>query len=169
MSRPKESRQKVDVARPASPLQHNPFAMLGELDALKNLVAEPEPEKEQKAASCGLAMASPPGQQVVRATETRATQTRAAKPTIPKNSRGRLVLRREKKDRGGKVVVIVSGFGELPGANSVMIANLARELKGKLGCGGSFDRQEIVLQGDRAPAVNALLEELGFRVDGVKA
>jgi translation initiation factor 1 (eIF-1/SUI1) len=42
-------------------------------------------------------------------------------------------------------------------------------LKGKLGCGGSFDRQEIVLQGDRCAAVNALLEELGFRVDGVKA
>jgi translation initiation factor 1 len=91
------------------------------------------------------------------------------KPVIPKNSRGRLVLRREKKDRGGKVVVVVSGFAELPGANSVMIANLAKELKGKLGCGGSFDRQEIVLQGDRAAAVASLLEELGFRVDGVRA
>ena len=78
-------------------------------------------------------------------------------------------MRRETKERGGKVVVIVSGFAELPGANSVMIANLAKELKGKLGCGGSFDRQEIVLQGDRCAAVNALLEELGFRVDGVKA
>ena len=64
--------------------------------------------------------------------------------------------------------MVVSGFAELPGANSVMIADLARELKGKLGCGGSFDRQEIVLQGDRCAAVNALLEELGFRVDGVK-
>ncbi len=50
-----------------------------------------------------------------------------------------------------------------------MIANLAKELKGKLGCGGSFDRREIVLQGDRCAAVCALLEELGFRVDGVKA
>src|SRR5450755_2400562 len=157
MSRPKESHKKVDVSRPAAPLQHNPFAMLGELDALKNLVPEPEPVKE--AASCGLAKASPPGQQVVRATQ----------PKIPKNSRGRLILRRETKDRGGKVVVVVSGFAELPGANSVMIANLAKDLKGKLGCGGSFDRQEIVLQGDRCAAVNALLEELGFRVDGVKA
>jgi len=157
MSRPKESHKKVDVSRPAAPLQHNPFAVLGELDALKNLAPEPEPVKE--AASCGPAKARPPGQEVVRATRS----------TIPKNSRGRLVLRREKKDRGGKVVVVVSGFAELPGANSVMIADLARELKGKLGCGGSFDRQEIVLQGDRCAAVNALLEELGFRVDGVKA
>jgi translation initiation factor 1 len=153
MSRPKESHKKVDVSRPAAPLA-NPFAMLGELDALKDLAPAPEPVKE--AASSGL---RPPGQQVVRAT----------KPSIPKNSRGRLVLRREKKDRGGKTVVVISGFAELPGANSVMIADLAKELKGKLGCGGSFDRQEIILQGDRAAAVNALLEELGFRVDGVKS
>ena len=152
MSRPKESHKKVDVSRPATPLQHNPFAVLGELDALKNLAPVPAPEPEK------LPRAPKP-----------AKAAKAPKPPIPKNSRGRLVLRREKKDRGGKVVVVVSGFAELPGANSVMIANLAKELKGKLGCGGSFDRQEIVLQGDRCAAVNALLEELGFRVDGVKA
>ena len=157
MSRPRESIKKVDVSRPAAPLQHNPFALLGELDALKNLAPAPEPPaKEQEAASCG---PRPPGQQVVRATPS----------IVPKNSRGRLLLRRETKDRGGNVVVVVSGFAELPGANSVMIANLAKELKGKLGCGGSFDRREIVLQGDRCAAVNALLEDLGFRVDGVKA
>jgi translation initiation factor 1 len=154
MSRPKDSQKKVDVSRSTTPL-HNPFAALGELDALKSILPAPEPVKE--AASCGLAKARPPGQQVVRATP------------IAKNSRGRLILRRETKDRGGKVVVVVSGFARLPGSNSVMIANLAKELKGKLGCGGSFDRQEIVLQGDRCAAVSALLEELGFRVDGVKA
>jgi translation initiation factor 1 len=150
MSRPKDSRNKVEVSRPAAPLQHNPFALLGEIDALKDLPAPPEPQPAKPVAE----------------------STRPAKPPKPvyaKNSRGRLVLRRETKDRGGKVVVVVSGFAELPGANAVMIANLAKELKGKLGCGGSFDRQEIVLQGDRAAAVNALLEELGFRVDGVKA
>jgi translation initiation factor 1 len=150
MSRPRESQKKVDVTRPVAPLQHNPFAVLGELDALKNLAPPPEPE--------------PP----VEVT-TPAPAVKAPQPAIPRNSRGRLVLRREKKDRGGKTVVVISGFADLPGANSVMIGDLAKELKGKLGCGGSFDRQEIVLQGDRAAAVNALLEELGFRVDGVKA
>jgi translation initiation factor 1 len=152
MSRPKESHKKVDLSRPATPLQQNPFAMLGELDALKDIVVEiePEPAKASHPAGSDRPFIKEP------------------KPAILKNSRGRLVLRREKKDRGGKVVVVISGFAELPGANSVMIANLAKELKGKLGCGGSFDRQEIILQGDRAAAVNALLEELGFRVDGVK-
>jgi len=142
MSRPKENRKKLDVSRPEAPLQHNPFAMLGEVDVLKNLVPAPEPK------------AVP-------------AQKPKAESAIPKKSRGRLILRREKKDRGGKVVVVVSGFTELPGANAVMIGDLARELKGKLGCGGSFDRQEIVLQGDRCAVVCALLEELGFNVGGV--
>lgn len=150
MSRPKDIRKKVEVSRPAAPLQHNPFAMLGELDALKSLPTPPEPEPPKAAAEPS-------------------RPAKPAKPAYAKNSRGRLILRRETKDRGGKVVVVVSGFAELPGANAVMIGNLAKELKGKLGCGGSFDRQEIVLQGDRAAAVNALLEELGFRVDGVKS
>ena len=159
MSRPKESSKKVDVSRPAAPLQHNPFAVLGELDALKNIpaISETEPKKGDGSFDSAQDRLRPLLQ-----------TAKAPKPSIPKNSRGRLILRRETKDRGGKVVVVVSGFGELPGANSVMIANLAKELKGKLGCGGSFDRQEIVLQGDRCAAVNALLEELGFRVDGVK-
>ena len=154
MSRPKDNRKKLEVSRSAAPLQHNPFAALGELEALKNL---PSPEQPQ-------ARLEPD-----RAPVESARPAKPPKPVYPKNSRGRLVLRREKKDRGGKVVVVVSGFADLPGANAVMIANLAKELKGKLGCGGSFDRSEIVLQGDRAAAVNALLEELGFRVDGVKS
>jgi len=149
MSRPKESRQKVDVSRPAAPLQFNPFAQLDGLDALKNLPPAPEPEKP-------VAIAQP------------AKPAKAPKPVIPKKSRGRLILRRETKDRGGKTVVVVYGFAELPGANAVMIGDLAKDLKGKLGCGGSFDRQEIVLQGDRCAEVCAVLETLGFRVDGVR-
>ncbi|HUB66044.1 MAG TPA: translation initiation factor [Candidatus Methylacidiphilales bacterium] len=146
MSRPKEIRKKVDVSRSAAPLQTNPFAVLGELDALKNLAPGPEEEKQEK--------------KVVHGPD--------ASPSPPRKKRGRLVLRRETKDRGGKVVVVISGFAELPGANAVMIANLAKELKGKLGCGGSFDRQEIVLQGDRCAATWALLQELGFTVAGVR-
>jgi len=149
MSRPKDIRKKVDVVRPAAPLQFNPFAQLDGLDALKNLAPAPEPEKPKPA----------PEQKPAK----------APKPEIPKGSRGRLILRRETKDRGGKVVVVIYGFAELPGANAVMIGDLAKDLKGKLGCGGSFDRQEIVLQGDRCADVCAVLETLGFRVDGVRS
>ena len=141
MSRPKD--KKLDVSRSAAPLQSNPFALLDEVDALKNLP------------NASPAKTPPPFQPKVES-------------TVPKKARGRLILRREKKDRGGKVVVVIYGFTELPGFSAVMIADLARELKGKLGCGGTFDRQEIVLQGDRCADVCALLEQLGFRVDGVK-
>jgi translation initiation factor 1 len=139
MSRQKDNpAKKLDVSRAAAPLQSNPFALLGELDALKNLPPAPEPAPV------------------------------VAVPAKPKKSRGRLVLRRETKSRGGKTVVIVSGFAELPGASAVLIADLAKDLKGKLGCGGTFDREEIVLQGDRAAAVCALLEDMGYSVAGVR-
>ncbi len=94
MSRPKEIRKKVDVARPAAPLLSNPFAVLGEVEALKNLTP-PEPEKPAP-------VAAPPRPE------------KPPKPGIPRNSRGRLVLRREKKDRGGKVVVVVSDSRNCP-------------------------------------------------------
>jgi translation initiation factor 1 len=151
MGRPDASRKKVQLSPAAAPLQSNPFAVLGEVDALKNL-APPPPEPKPPVAE-------------------HTPRSYTAKPvtaTVPKNSRGRLILRRETKDRGGKVVVVVYGFAELPGANAVMIADLARELKGKLGCGGSFDRREIVLQGDRCADVCGVLETMGFRVDGVR-
>jgi translation initiation factor 1 len=149
MGRPDPSRRKVEVAQPAAPLQSNPFAVLGEVEALKNL---PVPAVEVK-------------------TTPALTNSDGHRPPLQekKKSRGRLVLRRETKDRGGKVVVVISGLAELPGANAVLIADLARQLKGRLGCGGSFDRQEIVLQGDRPAEVCAALEDLGYRVDGVRA
>ena len=79
-----------------------------------------------------------------------------------------MILRRETKERGGKTVVVISGFTEgVPGASAVLIGDLAKELKGKLGCGGTFDRQEITLQGDRPAEVAALLGQLGFAVRGV--
>jgi translation initiation factor 1 len=142
MARPDNPRTKVDVSAPTTPLQFNPFAALDEVDALKNLAPAPK--------TVEIPPKSP------------------AKILAPPKSRGRLILRRETKDRGGKVVVIIHGFDELPGANAVMIADLARELKGKLGCGGSFDRREIVLQGDRCADVCAALENMGFRVGGVR-
>lgn len=137
----RENRKKIDIgARPAPALQ-NPFAALSGIEALQNLPAAPEKTQPAKP---------------------------AAAPAAPRKNRGRLILRRETKDRGGKVVVVVSGFAEgVPGANAVMIADLAKELKGKLGCGGTFDRQEIVLQGDRAAQVAQLLGQIGFAVRGV--
>jgi len=86
---------------------------------------------------------------------------------VPPNSKGRVVLRRETKHRAGKAVIIVSGFRELPGFSAVDVLDLAKLLRGRLGCGGSADRNEILLQGDRPADVAFLLREQGFRVEGV--
>ncbi|HEX5659798.1 MAG TPA: translation initiation factor [Polyangiales bacterium] len=84
-------------------------------------------------------------------------------PAPPK--RGRVILRRETKHRGGKAVVIVRG---VPDAE---VDALAKQLKQKLGCGGTVERDagetEIVLQGDQPAKVAEWLRAEGFRVDGV--
>jgi translation initiation factor 1 len=137
----RDTRKKIDVSGQSAPALQNPFAALAGIDALQNL--PPAPEKPAPSPA-----------------------PMAAKPA-PK-FRGRLVLRRETKERGGKTVVVIGGFAEgVPGASAVMIGDLAKDLKGKLGCGGTFDRQEITLQGDRAAAVAELLGQLGFHVRGV--
>jgi len=137
----RDTRKKIDVSGQSAPALQNPFAALSGLEALQNLPPAPEKPKAE-------------------------TPVAPAKPA-PK-FRGRLVLRRETKERGGKTVVVIGGFAEgVPDASAVMIADLAKALKGKLGCGGTFDRQEITLQGDRAAAVAELLGQLGFHVRGV--
>jgi len=136
----RETRKKIDVGGQPAPALQNPFAALGQIEALQHLPPAPEPAKP----------AAP------------------EKSQPPRKNRGRLVLRRETKERGGKTVVVIGGFAEgVPGASAVLIGDLAKELKGKLGCGGTFDRQEITLQGDRPAEVAALLEQLGFAVRGV--
>jgi len=82
-------------------------------------------------------------------------------------SKGRLILRREKKERGGKTVVIISGFEPQRGWNSKTLEPLARELRQTIGCGGSVEGREIMLQGDQPERVAEALEKKGFRVAGV--
>jgi translation initiation factor 1 len=91
----------------------------------------------------------------------------AEPPAIERAAGGRLVLRRETKHRGGKAVVIISGFDALRGFDARAIEELARDCRQALGCGGTVDDGEIVLQGDRAGQVAELLRAKGFRVGGV--
>lgn len=94
-------------------------------------------------------------------------------PELPKTARGRLILRREKKRRGGKTVVVVAGLRAHAHLAESQIAALAQELKQQLGCGGSVERvandTELVLQGDQPQRVAELLRERGFVVGGVTA
>jgi translation initiation factor 1 len=83
----------------------------------------------------------------------------------PEKSRARIVLRREKSQRGGKTVVVV---GDIPTHLSVIeIENLARRAKQACGCGGTVAGREIELQGDDPARVRRFFEAEGFRVAGV--
>ena len=89
----------------------------------------------------------------------------------PKSTTGRLVMRRETKHRGGKTVVVVTGFETIPSLDAKAVMTLAAELKKTLGCGGTMEEEgterRIVIQGDDPARVNALLVARGFRVSGV--
>jgi translation initiation factor 1 (eIF-1/SUI1) len=124
----------------ATPLKHNPFAALASTTAAAH---KPDATKTEP----------------------------VAEPVKALKSRGRLVLRRETKHRAGKAVIVISGFSELRDFDARATDALAKELKQQLGCGGAVEvtdgKREVILQGDKAANVAALLRARGFRVDGV--
>lgn len=73
---------------------------------------------------------------------------------------GRVVVRKERKGRGGKTVTTVSGLG-LSGAE---LGALSRQVRKALGCGSSRDGDTLVLQGDQREAVADMLRAQGRRV-----
>ena len=89
-----------------------------------------------------------------------------APPAIPApaKKKHRVVLRREKSNRGGKTVVVA---GQLPTHLSPPeLENLCRDTRKALGCGGSLQGREIELQGDQPDRVRAHFEKLGYLVVG---
>jgi translation initiation factor 1 len=79
---------------------------------------------------------------------------------------GRIILRRETAQRGGKSVVVVTGFEERHTASD--IGELARAARQACGCGGTVRGREIELQGNLLTEVRRFFEARGFRVAGEK-
>ena len=67
----------------------------------------------------------------------------------------------DKKQRKGKSVTLITGFGNL---HQDDLKNLAKMLKAKCGVGGGAKNQEIYVQGDHVTKVMYLLKAEGFRV-----
>lgn len=67
----------------------------------------------------------------------------------------------DKKQRKGKAVTLVTGFGDL---HEDDIADLAKMLKSKCGVGGGAKNGEILIQGDHVIKVIDLLKAEGFKV-----
>lgn len=83
-----------------------------------------------------------------------------AKPAGKPRKPGRVVLRREKKGRGGKVVTTLTRHGLAPDA----LGALAKRLRKALGCGAGVEDEVIVIQGDQRDRAASLLEAEGWRV-----
>lgn len=77
--------------------------------------------------------------------------------TLPKEKQN-LRVNIEKKNRGGKVVTVVTGF---VGSEEDM-KELGRLLKSKCGVGGSAKDGEILVQGDLKTKVIELLKKEGY-------
>ncbi len=65
----------------------------------------------------------------------------------------------ERKGRGGKTATIVAGFT----VSDEAVAEIASQLKRRLGTGGSARGGEILIQGDRADAVVKALTDMGMK------
>jgi len=67
----------------------------------------------------------------------------------------------DKKNRKGKAVTLVTGFGDLDMED---VKDLAKILKSKCGVGGVAKNSEIIIQGDHVNKVMDILKKEGFRV-----
>lgn len=75
----------------------------------------------------------------------------------------RLEAHLDKKNRGGKVAVVLKGF---QGSQEALNA-LAKELKNHCGVGGSAKEGEIIIQGNLRDKVMDYLSKAGYRVKRV--
>lgn len=76
---------------------------------------------------------------------------------IAKNSQT-ITISHDKK-RYGKIVTLVQGFSK-----DIDIKDVAKKMKNKLACGGTFDKDDdlIELQGDHRGKIKPILINLGF-------
>lgn len=71
----------------------------------------------------------------------------------------KLVLRREKKGRGGKTATIIEGLKLPPSA----LDRIARDLKRALGCGATIEGNTIVAHGDMSARLEPWLTARGAK------
>lgn len=77
--------------------------------------------------------------------------------TLP-NEKQRLRVSLDKRNRGGKIVTLITGFV----GTSADLSALGKLLKVKCGVGGSAKDGEIIVQGDFRQRVSEILRQEGF-------
>lgn len=78
----------------------------------------------------------------------------------PVKNRGRVDIRRETGNRGGKTVTVVDGF---VGIGLPEKESLAKKMRAACGCGGTVKDGAIEIQGDQREKIAKILADAGFR------
>ncbi|HAK88971.1 MAG TPA: translation initiation factor [Nitrospiraceae bacterium] len=71
----------------------------------------------------------------------------------------RVIVRLDRKDRGGKSVTVIEGIRMLQKERE----ELLKQLKARLGTGGTVKDTSLEIQGDHRDALMAALEKMGYR------
>jgi translation initiation factor 1 len=98
-------------------------------------------------------------QAAVRAVEKKSPLGTTGSTPPPKN-RGRVDIKRETGNRGGKTVTVVTGF---VGIGLPEKEQLAKKMRAACGCGGTVKDGQIEIQGDQREKIAAILAQAGFR------
>ena len=75
---------------------------------------------------------------------------------LPAEQKLKVVL--DKKHRAGKIVTLVSGFA----MKEKEIESIAKQLKAFCGSGGSFNDNEVIIQGDHREKIVQWLRQKGY-------
>ncbi|MFU8805298.1 MAG: translation initiation factor [Bradymonadaceae bacterium] len=134
MSKKDRKKKKVSLEDEGHGFGHNPFAELFK-NKEERSPSVPSPPQEEKAAG--------------KDDEER-----------PVGQLKKIVLRRERKGRGGKTVTLVEG---LEGLDERGRDELAKRLRKALGCGTSVEGTKIVVQGDQSERLEGLLRDEGVK------
>ena len=78
----------------------------------------------------------------------------------PERNRGRVDIRRETGNRGGKTVTVIDGF---VGIGLPEKEQLAKKMRAACGCGGTVKDGAIEIQGDQREKIAQILAAAGFR------
>ena len=91
--------------------------------------------------------------------ESQLSEPETTPDVISLSSVKKIVLRKEKKGRGGKTVTLVEGINASPNA----LQSLDKELRKGLGCGARVEKDQIVLQGDIRERASQWLTQKGVK------
>ena len=80
-------------------------------------------------------------------------------PDTPSNTPRRAVVRMERAGRGGKEATVVEQLGLSHAELEVWL----KALKAALGCGGSIEGENLMLQGDHRKRLPTVLKDRGVR------